>query len=83
VREVGADDDQRVVVAPQSVEHAGDLRGAGVADDERHEGEVVTEHALQERELDLERVLARVGLARAQHLRQRAGDLTPSASTRT
>jgi hypothetical protein len=69
VREVRADHDQRLVAAPQALEHLRHRLGVGVADDQRHEGEAA-ELRLQERQLDLERMLVLVHAVAANHLRQ-------------
>ena len=69
VRQVRGDHDQRLVAAPQTVQHLGHLVGGGVADRERHQRELA-ERALQERQLHLQRVLLRVRRRGDHHLRQ-------------
>ena len=71
VRQVGADDDQRLVAAPQALEHLRHLVGAGVADGQRHQREG-GQRALQERQLHLERMLPRMGRGVDLHLAQPA-----------
>ena len=74
VRQIGADHDQSVGPAPQSVQHLRDLAGGRLADQEGHERKVA-EHGLQERQLDLERVLLLVRGVRHARLRQVAESL--------
>jgi hypothetical protein len=59
--EVGADDDEGLGASPERFDDAGDVLRVGVADGEGDEGEVIAERADEERELDLEGVLAEVG----------------------
>ena len=77
VRQIGADHEQGVRPAPQPVQHLRDLAGCRLADQERHEREVA-EHGLEERQLDLERVLRLVRRVRELHLRQVAERLDRS-----
>ena len=76
-----ADHDQRVGPAPQALQHR-DLAGRRLADQERHEREVA-EHGLEERQLDLERMLGLVRHVRALHLRQVAEPSIASRSSGT
>ncbi len=69
VRQIGADHEQGLGPAPEAVERSGHRRGRRVADQERHEGEVA-EHGLEERQLDLERVLGLVRHVGRRDLRQ-------------
>ena len=69
VRQIGADHDQGLGPAPQALQHFCDLAGRRLADQERHEREVA-EHGLEERQLDLERMLGLVRHVRELHLRQ-------------
>ena len=57
VAEIAAHDDERLGTAPDPIEHRRDLAGARVPDGERKERECA-EDALEERQLDLERMLA-------------------------
>jgi hypothetical protein len=57
VRQVGTDHDQRLVATPQALQHLGHLGRLGLAHRQRHQRETLTEHALQERQLDLQRML--------------------------
>jgi hypothetical protein len=61
VGQVGADDRQQVAVDAQGVQHVGDLLRWGRADHERDAGPSVGQHALQERQLHLDRVLRSMG----------------------
>ena len=69
VRQVGADHDQRLFATPQPLEHLRHRLGAGVADDQRHQGEAA-EQRLQEGQLNLERMFALVRPVVANYLRQ-------------
>ena len=69
VRQIGADHEQGLGPAPEALERSGHRRGRRVADQERHEGEVA-EHGLEERQLDLERVLGLVRHVGRRDLRQ-------------
>ena len=69
VREIGADHEERLRSAPKPIDHLGDLFRARGADDQRQQLELA-QHLLQERQLHLERVLARVRPREAHHLRQ-------------
>ena len=53
--QVGTDDDQGFVASPEPFQDLADFFGFGVADDERHQGEVI-ERLLQERQMHLETV---------------------------
>jgi hypothetical protein len=59
VTEIAAHDDERLGTAPDPIEHRRDLATARVPDGERKERECA-EDALEERQLDLERMLAGV-----------------------
>jgi hypothetical protein len=72
--QVGAHDDQRLGPAPQGIEDIGDFLGAGPADRERHQRKAL-DHRLQERHVDFQRVLVRVGLRADDDLRQGAQGL--------
>ena len=65
MRQVGADDDQRSL-AGQRIDDRRYLAGTGAADHDRNQGKV-SQHRLQERQLDLEAVLLAVRLVRLQH----------------
>ena len=69
VRQVRADDDQRLLAAPQPVEHFGHLCGSGVADRQRQQRELAKQ-PLQERQLHFERMLRRVRQRAIDDLRQ-------------
>jgi len=56
VGEVRADQDERLLVAPEPVEHCGDGVGVGVTDHQRHQFEVVQQD-LHERQVHLQAVL--------------------------
>ena len=59
VRQVGADHDQRLRSAPERFEHLRHFRRCCVADGQRHQFEII-EHRLQERQLNFQRVFARM-----------------------
>ena len=59
MRQVGADDDQGFRAAPQAFEHFGDSFRRGVADGQRQQREI-GERALQEGQVDFQRMLLRV-----------------------
>src|SRR5207302_6941947 len=60
VRQIGADDDQRLRASPELLEDAGDLVGGRVPDRQRDYRERA-QRDLEERQLHLERVLLGVG----------------------
>ena len=76
VRQIGADDEQRVLVAPQALEHLRDFLRAGVADHQRYQRELA-EHGLQKREVHFERVLQRVRIGAGGDLGQVAESRPP------
>ncbi|MCZ7659436.1 MAG: hypothetical protein M5U07_16945, partial [Xanthobacteraceae bacterium] len=71
MRQVRAHDDERLRAAPQPVDHLGHLARARRTDHEGHQRELA-QHFLQERQLDLERVLLCVRGPVLAYLRQRA-----------
>src|SRR5664279_3316481 len=56
MRKIGADDDQRFVSAPQPFKHVGNLFWRRATDGQREQGKIA-EYALQERKLNLQRML--------------------------
>jgi pyruvate formate lyase activating enzyme len=70
MREVGARDDQCVLVTPDALEHGRDLRGGRVAGDDRQQVEFSEQH-LEKRQLHLEAVLVRMRLIRGHDVRNR------------
>ena len=74
VGQIGADHEQGLGPAPQALQHLRDLVGRRIADQQRHEREVA-EHRLEERQLDLERMLRL--MRRVRHLVPAAGRGSP------
>lgn len=68
MRQVGADDDQRLVAAPDALQNLGDLFSARVADGQRQQRELVKHH-LQEWQLHFQRMFLRMGLIVGDDLR--------------
>ena len=69
VRQIRTDDDQGFRAAPEPLDHLGHLRRRGRAYGQRHQAELA-QHALQERQLHLERMLLGMHRAAHDHLRQ-------------
>ena len=68
VGEIGAHDDQRLVPTPKALQHLGHLLRGCSANGERHHLEFL-QHGLEERQMDLERMLMGMGVVAHHDLR--------------